>query len=205
MKAYKTSKTKGFFPYEKFDHPSEIQNTDLLSYDAFKSKLHSCNPPEAEYTDYEPLKSGLTTKQAVTKLKLSKLPYNGIAIYQYLQQKWKQEQMSSLKDFLRRYNIKDVVPTLEAKQKMITFHHDKDFEMLNLSCTLPNLANIYLHISTDTKIHPVTETDEHLLEKSRQEVVGGPSIVSTCRATVDETFIRKSTNICKANVGIDAS
>ena len=36
-------------------------------------------------------------------------------------------------------------------------------------------------------------------------MVGGASIVFTRRAVVDETFIRKSTNLCKSNVGIDAS
>ena len=50
--------------------------------------------------------------------------------------------MSSFKDFLRWYNNKDVVPTLEAMQKMIAFYHDKDIDMLKLGCTLPNLANI---------------------------------------------------------------
>ena len=39
--------------------------------------------------------------------------------------------MSSFKDFLRAYNIKDVVPTLEAIQKTIDFHH-KDIDMLKL-------------------------------------------------------------------------
>ena len=38
-------------------------------------------------------------------------------------------------------------------------------------------------------------------------MAGGPSIsiVITCKAVVDETFIRKSTNLCKSIVGIDAS
>ena len=36
-------------------------------------------------------------------------------------------------------------------------------------------------------------------------MVGGPSIVFTRRAVVDETFIRKSQNVCKSIVGIDAS
>ena len=42
-------------------------------------------------------------------------------------------------------------------------------------------------------------------KKILEEVVGGPSIVFTRKAVVDETFIRKSTNICKSSVGIDAS
>ena len=41
--------------------------------------------------------------------------------------------------------------------------------------------------------------------KIEEDVVGGPSIVFTRKAFADETFIRKSTNICKSVVGIDAS
>ena len=36
-------------------------------------------------------------------------------------------------------------------------------------------------------------------------MVGGPFIVVTRKAVVDETFIRKSSNLCKSIVGIDAS
>ena len=36
-------------------------------------------------------------------------------------------------------------------------------------------------------------------------MVGGPSIVFTRKAVVDETFKRKSSNLCKSIVGIDAS
>ena len=118
LKAYKTSETKGFFTYEWFDRPDKMQNRELPPYDAFYSKHRSCNPLEAKYTDYvNLLKSGLTTEQAVVKLKLTKPPPTGIENYQYLQQILKQEQMSSIEDFLRWYNTKDVVPTLEAMQK----------------------------------------------------------------------------------------
>ena len=123
LKAYKTSETKGFFPYERFDHPDKMQNPELPPYDAFYSKLRSCNSLETEYTDcVNLLKSGLTTEQAVIKLKLSKPPPTGIENYHYLQQIWKQEQMSSFMDFLRWYNNRDVVPTLKATQKVIAFY-----------------------------------------------------------------------------------
>ena len=49
------------------------------------------------------------------------------------------------------------------------------------------------------------EGDKNLLEKIRGDVVGGPSIVFTRKTVVNETFIRKSTNLCKSIVGIDAS
>ena len=83
LKAYKTSETNRFFPYEWFDHPNKMQNTELPPYDAFYRKLRSCNHLEADYTDYVNfLKSGLTTEQAVVKLQLSKPPPTGIENYQ---------------------------------------------------------------------------------------------------------------------------
>ena len=204
LMAYKTSETKRFFPYEWFDHPDKMQNTELPPYDAFYSKIRSCNSLEAKYTDYvNLLKSKLTTEQAVIKLKLSKPPPTGIEDYQYLQKIWKQEQMMSFKDFLRWFNNKDVVPILEAMQKMIAFYHDKDIDMLKLGCTSPNKANICLHKSTDAKFYQFTDGDKNLLKKLREHVVGGPSIVFTRKTVVDETFLQKSTNICKSIVGID--
>ena len=198
LKAYKTSETKRFFHYECFDHPDKLQNLALPPYDAFYSKLRSCNPLETEHTIYvNLLKSGLSIEQAVIKLKLSKPPTNGIENYHYLQQIRKQEQMSSFRDFLRWYNNKDVVRTLEAVQKMNAFYHDKDIDMLKLGCTLPNLANFCLHKSTDAKFYPITEADKDPLEQIREDVVAGPAIVFTCKVVVDETFIRASTNICK--------
>ena len=80
-KAYKTSETKRFFRYERFDYPDKMQNTERPPYDAFYSKLRSFYPIEAEYTDYvNLLKSGLSTEQTVVKLKLSKSPLMGLRI-----------------------------------------------------------------------------------------------------------------------------
>ena len=100
--------------------------------------------------------------------------------------------MKSIKDFLMWYNNKDdVVPTLEAMQKLIEFYNQKEINMLKLGCILPNLANIGLHKSTDSKFYPFTESDKDLLEKIREDMVGGPSIAFTRNAVANETFIRK--------------
>ena len=69
-----------------------MQNTELPPYDAFYSELRNCNPLETEYMDYVKLmKSGLTTEQAVVKLKLSKPPPTGLEKYRNLPQIWQQE------------------------------------------------------------------------------------------------------------------
>ena len=67
------------------------------------------------------------------------------------------------------------------------------------------MATICLHKSTDAKNYPFTEGDKRQLEKIREDVVGGPSILFTRKEVVDETFIRKFTNICKPTSVIDAS
>ena len=90
-------------------------------------------------------------------------------------------------------------------QKLIEIDHNKGFDMLKLGCTLPSLAKICLNKSTDSNFYPFTESDKDLLEKIREDMVNGPSIVFTRKAVVDETFIRKSSNLCKSIVGIDAS
>ena len=77
--------------------------------------------------------------------------------------------------------------------------------MLKLGFTLLNLANICLHISTDSISYPFTASDKDLLKKTREYMVGGPSIVFTLKALVEETFIRKLTSLWKSIVGIDAS
>ena len=111
--------------------------------------------------------------------------------------------MQSFTDFLRWNNNKDVVPTPEAMKKMIEFYHSKRIDMLKLGCTLPNLANICLHSSTNVKFYPFPG-DKDLLEKMK-DMVGGPSIVFTRKAVVGQTRIRSSSNTCKSIVGIDAS
>ena len=99
----------------------------------------------------------------------------------------------SFKDFLKWYNNKDVVPALEAMQNMIEFYHRNEIDVLNLGCTLLYLANICMHKSTDSKFYHFTESDKDLLEKIREDMIGGPSIGFTRKVVIDETFIHKST------------
>ena len=77
--------------------------------------------------------------------------------------------------------------------------------MLKLRCSLPNPAKMCRHSSTSAKFYPFTGTDKQLLLKIREVMVGGPSIVFTRKALVDETHISKSKKVCKSNVEIDAS
>ena len=206
LKAYKTKETKRFFPYEWFDCPEKMNNKELPPYHSFFSILRNSNPLEKDYNDFENLvDSGLTTEQTVIKFRMDRISSTGAENYSYLQSVCENNNMQYFSDFLEWYNNKNVVSTLEAMQKMIEFYHNKGIDMLRLGCTLPDLAIICLHKSTDSKFYPFTESDKDLLEKIREDTVGGPSFVFTRKAVVDGTFIRKSSSLCKSTVGIDAS
>ena len=102
LKAYRTTETKGFFPYEWFDCPQKMNNSELPRYDAFFCKLRNVNPLEKDYLDYQQLLScGLKTEEALSKMKLSKPPPSGEQSYQRSLDIWNHEKMCTFEDFLR--------------------------------------------------------------------------------------------------------
>ena len=150
-------------------------------------------------------KRGIEEKEALKKLKLKTVPKNAEENYRELQNIWEKENMNTFRDFLKWYNNKEVVPTLDAMTKMIQFYHSKQIDMLKLGYTLPNLANGFLHSSTDAVFFPFCEQDKEYDNYIRNWLTGGPSTIFTRYAKVGETKIRESENVCKSIVGIDAS
>ena len=190
LKGYKTKETQGFFPYEWFVNAVKLDAKEQPPYDSFFRKVRNINHLEKDYNDFENLTTtGLLSEQVACKLRLNKIPPTGDENDAFFRSIWVSERRKSSKDFLMWYNNKDVVPTLEAMQKMFEFHHQKEIDMLNLDCILPNLVNICLHKSKDSKFNPFTESDKDLLEKILEDMVGGPSIVFRRKAVVDKLFI----------------
>ena len=118
---------------------------------------------------------------------------------------WGKEKVQIISEFLRSYNNNDVVPVFEALQKISAFYHNKGIEKLKLAYTLVNLANIFLQKYTNAKLYLLTESDEDLREKIREDMVVGPSIVFTQKVVVNEDFFHNSSKIFKSIVGTDAS
>ena len=99
-----------------------MNNKKLPPYDSFFSILRNSNPLEKDYNDFQNLvNSGLTRKQALTKLRMDRILPTGAENYSYLQSVWDSQSMQKFLNFLKWYNNKDVVPTLEAMQKRIEF------------------------------------------------------------------------------------
>ena len=69
--------------------------------------------------------------------------------------------MRTLKDFLRWYNNRDVVRTLEAVQKMADFYHKKGADMLKLGYNLRSCR----HLCSQVNYCKVTESENDLLRK----------------------------------------
>ena len=88
-------------------------------------------------------------------------------------------------------------------QKLVDFYHNKGIDMVKLEWTLPNLAYVFPHKSTTAKFYPQTNSDMDLLEKIREDMVDGPSIVFSWKKWTN--FFRDSTNFCKTIVGSDVS
>ena len=175
-------------------------------YDSFFNILRNSNPIEKDYNDFQNLvANGLTTKQSVAKLRMDRIPPTGADNYWYLQSVWENNNMHFFSDFIKWYNSKGVVTTQKAMQKMIEFYLNKRNYMLKLGSTLPKLAINCLHKSTDSNFYPFTESNKDLLEKIWEDMVGSPSFAFTHKVVVDETFVRKSSKLCKSIVGIDAS
>ena len=178
----------------------------LPSYHDIFSRLRNCNPLEKIDYDYQNLiDRGSNSETAKRKLQLTEIPPTGRNNYAHLEQVWSSENLQSFRDFLRWYDNEDIVPTLESMKTMIQFYHDKGTDMMKLGCTLPKLANNFLDSSTSAKFQPFPEGDKNLLEKTREDTVGGPAIVFRRKAVVGETKIRSSTNNCKSIMRIDAS
>ena len=206
LKAYQSEETNSYFPYEWFDSFTKLDCNHLPPYDSFFSKLKNLNPLEKDFSQFKKMmESGKEELDVLRELGLKEKPLSGKENYALVEKILMMEKMTTFRDFLRWYNNKDVLPTLQAMKKMMKFYHDQKIDMLKLGCTLPNLANICLHKSTDRKFYPFIEADKDLHEKIRIEMTGGPSIVFTRKAVVDKTFIRRSNNICKTIVGINAS
>ena len=97
LKAYKTEETKGFSVHEWFDNREKLNNKELPPYDSFFSKLRNINPLEKDYDIENLTTSGLSSEQAVCKLRLNKIPPTGDENYAYLRSIWVSEGMKSFR------------------------------------------------------------------------------------------------------------
>jgi len=118
-----------------------------FSYDQFL-KASECEQTKGFFF-YEWIES--LDKLEETSLPLQAVFYSSLknqniteAEYQYCQQVWEDKEMSTFKDFLVWYNNLDVVPFLEAVEKMSALWQERKIGMFNDGVYVPGLTLKYL-------------------------------------------------------------
>ena len=145
LKAYECSARKSFLPYEWFDDADKLNYPHLPPYDSFYSSLQNGNILEEEFSQFQCLLSqGNSESKALEVMNISEKPKTGLENYQQLEQSWKDNNMSSFRDFLVWYNNLDVKPFIEALEKLTEFYRSKGLDTFKDGISVPGLASRYL-------------------------------------------------------------
>ena len=98
--------------------------------------------------------------------------------YDYCRRVWKENNMETFRDFLIWYNNRDVVPFLEAIDKMSEFWRDRHIDIFKDGVSVPGLTMKYLFSNIpDTYFSLFNEKDKDLCYTMKDKNVGGPSII----------------------------
>ena len=132
--------------------------------------------------------------------------------YQYCQQVWGENRMSTFRDFLVWYNNLDVVPFLEAVEKMSQFWRERKIDMFKDGISVPGLTLKYLlsFLNEQTYFSLVEQANSDLYHLIKDNNTGGPSIIFHRYHEAGKTKIREAergqaAKACEKIVGYDAN
>ena len=131
--------------------------------------------------------------------------------YAECQRAWEREGMRTLKDFLVWYNNIDVLPFLEALEKMCKFWRSKKIDMLKAAISLPALAfKFEMSFLKEQGLHLSAFDTEELYQLFKDNMVGGPAIIFHRYAEINKSKIRENeygeaAKTVKKIVGYDAN
>ena len=139
----------------------------------------------------------------------SQLKNEGISDTDYAacQAVWRDNRMTTMRDYLIWYNNRDVEPFLEAIAKQATFYHDRHIDMFKDGISVPGLSLLYLFndLPPDTHFVNFNRTNSDLHQLVKDNIVGGPAIIFHRYHEKDVTRIRGGEELCRAIVGYDAN
>jgi hypothetical protein len=107
-------------------------------------------------------------------------------------------------DYLEYYNNCDVIPMVEAINKMFEFYRARNLDMFKDAISLPGLAYKMLMNCPNANFSLFEEKDKHLYYLLKNNIRGGPSIIFNRYQEVDKTYIRNG-KLCKNIIGFDAN
>ncbi|CAB4020669.1 Hypothetical predicted protein, partial [Paramuricea clavata] len=166
------------FSYEQFLKAYECSQTKCyFPYEWVDSldKLNHCSLPPRETFHSTLSGTDITEEQ-----------------YEYCQGVWDEENMTTLRDFLVWYNNLDVVPFLEAIDKMSNFWQERNIDMFKDGVSVPGLTMKYLFSNIPgTYFSLFSEKDKDMYYSMKDNNVGGPSIIFNRYHEKGKSFIRK--------------
>ncbi len=129
--------------------------------------------------------------------------------YRYCQHVWKENKMTTFKDFLVWYNNLDVAPFVTAVERLQEFYFNKGIDVFKTSISVPGIARqLLFRTAKDAGVNFALfdKKSSDLYDTFKQNVVGGPSIIFNRHAKAGETFIRNNQNkLCQRIRGDDAN
>ena len=125
--------------------------------------------------------------------------------YKYCQEVWEKEEMKTMRDFLVWYKNMDVVPFIDAIEKMKAFWQEYGIDIFNF-ISLPGIAMKFeMQFLKQQGIHLSVFDSAQLYNLFRENMVGGPAIIFKRYAEGDKTVIRNNPEMCQKVVGYDAN
>ena len=95
------------------------------------------------------------------------------------QEAWRDNGMTTLRDFLVWYNNRDVVPFLQAIDRQFAFYQQRGIDMFKQGISVPGLTLLYLFNDLPEKTYFTlfNEKNKDLHHLVKDHVVSGPSLV----------------------------
>jgi hypothetical protein len=112
--------------------------------------------------------------------------------------------MENMFDYLEYYNNCNVIPMVEAINKMFMFYRATTLDMFKDAISLPGLAYKMLMNCPNAKFSIFEEQDKRLYYTLKNDIRGGQSISFNRYQDVDKTLIRGNKS-CKNIIGFDSN
>ena len=139
----------------------------------------------------------------------SRLKNEGISNDDYArcQAVWRNNQMTTMRDYLIWYNNRDVTPFLEAISKQFAFYRDRDIDMFKAGISVPGLSLLHLFndLPNDIFFTIFNQTNSDLHKLVKDNIVGGPAIIFHRYHEKGITKIRGGEELCRKIEGYDAN
>ena len=144
----------------------------------------------------------------------SRLNNEGISDEDYTscQEAWRDNDMTTLRDFLVWYNNRDVVLFLQAIDRQFDFYQQRGVDMFKQGISVPGLTLLYLFNDLPEKTYFTifNEKNKDLHDLVKDNICGGPSIIFHRYHEKGITMLRlneygKAARPCRSIVGYDAN